>query len=296
MDLARQLRTLLERPEIIVLPGVYDCLGAKLVEQLGFEVVFTSGFGISASTLGMPDVGLLTATETLYSVDRIASTVTIPLVADLDTGYGNPVNVIRTVRDAIRSGVAGIILEDQQWPKKCGHFQGKQVISMEEHVEKIQAAVHARGDGNLVIIARTDARASAGLQEAIRRSEAYYEAGADVLFVEAPQSVEELQAIAAAFPDVPLFVNAIEGGKTPVLSSQQLQDMGFDIVVYPLAGLFAATQAMKSCFQYLKENGTTVGWENPLDFQEFENLIDVPYYRELESKFAADGNNSDDRE
>jgi methylisocitrate lyase len=293
MDLARQLRTLLERPEIIVLPGVYDCLGAKLVEQLGFEVVFTSGFGISASTLGMPDVGLLTATETLYSVDRIASTVTIPLVADLDTGYGNPVNVIRTVRDAIRSGVAGIILEDQQWPKKCGHFQGKQVIAMEEHVEKIKAAAHARGDGDLVIIARTDARASEGLQEAIRRSEAYYEAGADVLFVEAPQSVEELQAIAAAFPDVPLFVNAIEGGKTPVLSSQQLQDMGFDIVVYPLAGLFAATQAMKSCFQHLKENGTTVGWENPLDFQEFEKLIDVPYYRELESKFATDGNNSD---
>jgi methylisocitrate lyase len=293
MDLARQLRTLLERPEIIVLPGVYDCLGAKLVEQLGFEVVFTSGFGISASTLGMPDVGLLTATETLYSVDRMASTVNIPLVADLDTGYGNPVNVIRTVTDAIRSGVAGIILEDQQWPKKCGHFQGKQVISMEEHVEKIKAAAHARDDGDLVIIARTDARASEGLQAAIRRSQSYYEAGADVLFVEAPQSVEELQAIAAAFPDVPLFVNAIEGGKTPVLSSQQLQDMGFDIVVYPLAGLFAATQAMKSCFQHLKENGTTVGWENPLDFQEFEKLIDVPHYRELESKFAADEDNSE---
>jgi methylisocitrate lyase len=281
-----KLREILRQPGILVLPGVYDCIGAKLTEQLGFEVVFTSGFGISGSTLGRPDYGFLTATEMLWSVGRIAQSVSIPLVADVDTGYGNPLNVIRTVTDVVSMGVAGIILEDQEWPKKCGHFEGKRVISMEEHVEKIRAAVHARGDSGLIIIARTDARAPLGLGEAIRRGQAYFEAGADVVFVEAPQSADELKEIARAFPNVPLFANMIEGGKTPSLSARELEEFGFKIVVFPLSGLFSATKAMEACFRYLKEHGTTAGFEETLSFKEFEKLIEVPRYRELEEKFA----------
>jgi methylisocitrate lyase len=200
MSSENTLRQLFQFPDIIVVPGIYDCLSAKLAEKIGFSVIATSGFGIAASTLGLPDYGFLTATEMLYTVGRIAKSVNIPLIADLDTGYGNPLNVIRTVEEAIQLGVAGVILEDQEWLKKCGHFTGKRVISPEEHVGKIKAASQTRGDSGLVIIARTDARAPLGLENAIARGKLYLEAGADMLFVEAPQSVEELKAIVAAFP------------------------------------------------------------------------------------------------
>lgn len=286
MSQGHKLREILSRPDFLVLPGAYDCISAQLAEQAGFEVVFTSGFGISGSTLGRPDYGFLTATEMLYSVGRIARSIKVPLVADIDTGYGNPLNVIRTVEDVVQLGVAGIILEDQEWPKKCGHFQGKRVIPIEEHVEKIRAAAHARGDSGLVIIGRTDARAPLGLEEAIRRGRAYFEAGADVVFIEAPQSKEDLEAIAAAFPDAPLFANMIRGGKTPVLSANELKELGFKIAVFPLASLFTATKAIAECFRYLKENGTTTGFEGSVNFQEFEEIIDVPKYRLLEEKFA----------
>ncbi|MBD1936791.1 oxaloacetate decarboxylase [Microcoleus sp. FACHB-68] len=285
MSQAQKLRQILEQPGILTLPGIYDCIGAQMVEQLGFEVVFTSGFGIAGSTLGRPDYGLLTGTEMLYSVGRIAQSISIPLVADIDTGYGNPLNVIRTVTDIVQLGVAGILLEDQEWPKKCGHMEGKRVISAEEHVEKIKAAVHARGASGLVIIGRTDARAPLGLEEAIRRGRAYYEAGADIIFIEAPQSIEDLKAIASAFPDVPLFANMIEGGRTPLLTAQELQLLGYKIVVFPLAGLFAATKAMANCFRHLKEHGTTAGFEDLMNFQEFEQIIGVPKYRQLEQQF-----------
>ncbi len=206
MNSTHNLRELLKRPGMLVVPGIYDCISAQLAERAGFEMVFTSGFGISASTLGRPDYGFLTATEMLYSVGRIAQSVNIPVVADIDTGYGNPLNVIRTVTDAVQQGIAGVILEDQEWPKKCGHFQGKRVIPAEEHIQKIRAAVQARGESGLVIVGRTDARAPLGLPEAIRRGRAYYEAGADIVFIEAPQSAEELQEIAAAFPGSPKYV------------------------------------------------------------------------------------------
>ncbi|WP_245915918.1 isocitrate lyase/PEP mutase family protein, partial [Merismopedia glauca] len=282
-----KLRKILEDSDIMVLPGIYDCLGAKLVEEIGFAAAFTSGFGISASTLGLPDYGFLTATETLDRVGKIAQSTTIPIVADLDTGYGNPLNVIRTVTDAIRWEIAGIILEDQEWPKKCGHFSGKSVISEAEHVQKIKAAVSVKKDSGLIIIARTDARATLGLDEAIKRGQAYYEAGADIVFIEAPQSADELKAIASAFPNIPLFANMIEGGKTPCLSQAELRELGFKIVVYPLSGLFAATQAMFKCWQYLKEHGTTNNQADLLDFQQFEKLIDVAKYRSLEAQFKA---------
>ncbi|MDJ0619185.1 MAG: oxaloacetate decarboxylase [Calothrix sp. MO_192.B10] len=286
MHSGQKLRQLLDRPEIMIIPGIYDCLGAKLAENAGFKVVASSGFGIAASTLGLPDYGFLTATEMLYSVGRIAQSVSIPLIADCDTGYGNALNVIRTVKEAVQLGIAGVILEDQEWPKKCGHFEGKQVIPMTEHMGKIRAAVEARGDSGLVIIARTDARANLGLDEAIRRGRAYIEAGADVLFVEAPQSVTELEAIAKAFPDVPLVANVIEGGKTPQLSASQLQQMGFKIVFFPVSALLAVTQVMTACFQSLQEQGTTANFDSMVNFEEFKEFIGIPQYQQLEQKYG----------
>lgn len=286
MSQGNKLRRILERPGILVLPGVYDCLGAKLCEQSGFEVAFTSGFGISASTLGRPDYGFLTASEMIYAVSRIVDATRLPVVADIDTGYGNPLNVIRTVQEVVKIGAAGIILEDQEWPKRCGHFKGKRVISMQEHAEKIRAAVEARGDSGLVIIGRTDARASLGLDEAIRRGRAYFEAGADIVFIEAPQSPDELATIASRIPEAPLFANMIEGGRTPLLTAEQLDRLGFKIVVFPLSGLFAATRAQANCLKYLRENGTTDGFDGLLSFGEFEPIVEVDRYRELESRFA----------
>ncbi|GAB1542561.1 isocitrate lyase/PEP mutase family protein [Scytonema sp. NUACC21] len=284
-----RLRQLLKGSEILVIPGVYDCLGAKLVEQLGFEVLATSGFGIAASTLGLPDYGFLTATEALYTVGRIAQSVNIPLIADMDTGYGNALNVIRTVTDAVQQGIAGVILEDQEWPKKCGHFEGKRVVSMAEHAGKIKAAVQARGDSGLIIIARTDARAPLGLEEAISRGRAYIDAGADVLFVEAPQSVGELQRIASAFPNVPLVANIVEGGKTPQLSASELQQLGFKIVFFPVSALLAVTKVMTACLRQLKEQGTTADFQDMVNFQDFQELIGIPKYRQLEQQFTVSG-------
>lgn len=286
MSNSQKLRQFLSRSQILVIPGVYDCLGAKIAEELGFEVIATSGFGIAASTLGLPDYGFLTATEMLYSVGRIARSVNIPLIADMDTGYGNALNVMRIVNDAIQLGLAGILLEDQEWPKKCGHFEGKRVIPMVEHIGKIRAAVQARGDRDLVIIARTDARAPLGLTAAIDRGKAYIEAGADMLFVEAPQSIEELKIIAANFPNIPLVANIIEGGKTPQLSAQELEQLGYKIAFFPLTGLLATTHIVTTCLRQLKEQGTTVNFKELVTFKEFEKIIGVPKYREMEKQFS----------
>ncbi|ARV59073.1 carboxyvinyl-carboxyphosphonate phosphorylmutase [Nostocales cyanobacterium HT-58-2] len=283
---SQKLRQLLERPVILTIPGVYDCLGAKLAEELGFELVATSGFGIAASTLGLPDYGLISATEMLERAGRIAQSISIPLIADMDTGYGNALNVIRTVKDAVQQGIAGVILEDQEWPKKCGHFEGKRVISMAEHAGKIRAAVQARGESGLVIVARTDARAPLGFEEAIHRGRAYIDAGADVLFVEAPQSVEELQKIASAFPDVPLVANIVEGGKTPQLSAGELQQLGFKIVFFPVSTLLAATKVMTACLRHLKEQGTTADFQDLVEFKEFQELIGIPQHLQMEQQFA----------
>ena len=287
MTKGQEFREIMSEPGILVLPGVYDCISAKLAEKSGFRAAFTSGFGISGATLGRPDYGFLTATEMLWSVSRLTDSVGIPVVADIDTGYGNPLNVIRTVEEVVSAGAAGIILEDQEWPKKCGHFEGKRVIPMEEHVEKIRAASEACGESGLVIIGRTDARAPLGLGEAMKRGRAYYEAGADVVFIEAPQSTEELKEIAASFPDAPLFANMVEGGKTPLMNSEELEALGYKIVVFPLATLFAATKAIGNCLDYLKKNGTTSGFQEMLTFGEFEDVVDVPKYTELESRYSS---------
>ena len=287
MGKAASLRKLISEPGIVVLPGAYDCLSAMLIEQAGFPVVFTTGFGISASTLGLPDIGLLTATETLDRVRRIAACVSVPLVADMDTGYGNPLNVVRTVEECVSIGVAGIILEDQAWPKKCGHMNDKTVVSVDEHVQKIKAAVHARGSEDLVIIGRTDARGPNGLDDAIMRGRAYHEAGADVVFIEAPQSRDELVEIAESFDrSVPLFANMIEGGKTPFLSADELQELGYKLVVYPLSGLFAAANAVRQAAVHLKAHGTTAGFDSVLAFEEFDHIIGSERFRQLESQFV----------
>lgn len=288
MSSSQKLRQLLANPEIIVIPGVYDCLSAKIAENAGFDVIATSGFGIAASTLGLPDYGFLTATEAFYSVGRIAQSVSVPLIADLDTGYGNALNVMRTIKDAVQLGLAGVLLEDQEWPKKCGHFEGKRVIPTTEHAGKIRAAVAARGDSSLVIIARTDARAPLGLEEAIARGRAYIAAGADILFVEAPQSIEELKAIAAAFPDTPLVANIVEGGKTPSLSATELQNLGFKIVFFPLTGLLAITQTLTDCLTHLKQQGTTANFHDLVSFQDFQKLVGVPEFLQMEKKFSVE--------
>ncbi len=267
------LRRRLAGDEIIVLPGAYDALSAKLIEQAGFRQFFTTGFGLAASTLGEPDIGLLTQTETLDRARRIAHTVDIPLVADMDTGYGNPINVIRTVRECVQAGIAGIILEDQEWPKRCGHLEGKRVVPAGDHVQKLRAAVHARGDDDLVIIAR---------------SHANVEAGADVVFIEAPRSLDELRAVRAAFDaEVPLFANMIEDGVTPFLSAAELQDLGYKMVVYPLSGLFAATAALQRTFAALKADGTTTTAGPMAGLEEFKDIIGVPAYGELEREFVS---------
>lgn len=286
MTKATQLRKLVNDSGIIVLPGAHDVLSAKLIEQAGFSVVFTSGFGLSASVLGVPDIGLLTATESLDSVRRIAGATTVPVVADMDTGYGNPLNVVRTVQEAVNLGVGGIILEDQLWPKKCGHMENKTVIPMHDQVEKLRAAVYAKGSHDLVIIARTDARGPLGLEDAIKRGHAYVEAGADVIFIEAPQSVDELRTISNSFDGIPLFANMIEGGKTPFLSSKELEQLGYKMVVYPLSGLFAMTKAIQDMTECLKSTGTTASYDGMVTFKQFEQIIDAQYYRDIEKRFA----------
>lgn len=286
------LRERLGGPEIVVLPGAYDALSARLAQRAGFDALFTTGFGFAAAALGAPDYGLLTASEVLDRVRPIAAAVDVPLVADMDTGYGNPLNVVRTVRECVAAGVAGIILEDQEWPKKCGHFEGKRVIPAEEHAQKLRAAADTRdaaGD-DLVIVGRTDARAPLGLDEAIRRGRLYREAGADVVFVEAPQSLAELKAVREAIPDAPLFANMIEGGKTPLLSSAELQELGYAMVVYPLAALFSAARAVADTYRALFEEKTTAGRTDAMaGFREFEEIVGVPAWRDLEARYGVDG-------
>lgn len=289
MRLSTTLRQMLDEPEIIVLPGAYDALTARLAERAGFRAAFTTGFGFAATVLGVPDFGLLTMSETMDRVRYIVRTLSVPLVADMDTGYGNPLNVIRTVRECVALGVAGIILEDQEWPKKCGHFEGKRVIAAEEQAAKIRAAADAREGDDLVIIGRTDARQPLGLEEAIRRGKLYRDAGADVVFVEAPRSVDELREVARAIPDAPLFANMIEGGKTPLLSSAELQELGYKMVVYPLSALFAATRAVEETYRTLfRDKSTASRAGSMVSFDEFEEIIDVPGWRELEGRYTAE--------
>src|SRR5215468_5578478 len=246
-----RIHRVLEESGSVVFPGVYDTLSAKLVERVGFKMTFISGYSVAATSIGEPDLGLLTQTEIVERARRICGSVSIPIIVDADTGYGNPLNVIRTVRELISAGAAGCFLEDQVWPKKCGHMRGKRVIDRDDYVQKVRAAVEAREDRDFFIVARTDALAVAGLDEAIARVEAAREAGADASFVEAPGSREDLEAVGRRSP-APNVANMIEGGRTPVLPKDRIADLGFQLILYPLSGLFAAARAIEAMYARLK--------------------------------------------
>jgi carboxyvinyl-carboxyphosphonate phosphorylmutase len=283
-----RLRELLNGPELIVAPGAYDALSARLIAQAGFSVVYMTGFGTAASVLGEPDVGLLTMSEMVSRAAALAAVVgDVPLIADADTGYGNPINVGRTIREYERAGVASVHIEDQVWPKKCGHMEGKQVIPLEEMVQKIRAAVDARQDPDFVIIARTDANAVTGFEDALRRGHAYHEAGADVIFIEAPRSVEELTAIVKSFPNVPLLYNWAESGKTPLLSLEEIRSLGFKLVIFPVSMLFAATHAMLQLLGVLKQGQTPAAFAGQMvTFAQFTNQIGLPGIQALERRYG----------
>ena len=283
-----RLRELLASEEMLVVPGAYDALSARLIAQAGFPAVYMTGFGTAASVLGQPDVGLLTMSEMVSRVAALADvTGDIPLIADADTGYGNPINVRRTVREYERAGVAALHIEDQIWPKKCGHMERKQVIPMDEMAQKVRAAVDARQDPDLVIIVRTDANAVYGLEDALKRGQAYYEAGADMLFIEAPRSIEELRAIKQTFPDVPLLFNWADGGKTPMLPLDEIRALGFKLVIFPVSTLFAATHAMLSLLGELKQGKTPTAFhEQMVNFSQFTDLIGLPAINALERQYG----------
>ncbi len=292
MRTTTHLHELLAGPDLIVAPGAYDALSARLIAQAGFPAVYMTGFGTAASVLGQPDVGLLTMSEMVSRAAAIAAVIAsvvgdLPLIADADTGYGNPINVRRTIREYERAGVAGVHIEDQVWPKKCGHMEGKQVIPMDEMVEKVRAAVDARQDPDFVIIARTDANAVHGLEDAIRRGKAYHEAGADVIFIEAPRSMIELRSIAQAFPGIPLLFNWAESGKTPPLPLEEIRTLGFKLVIFPVSLLFAATYSMLGLLEVLKQGQTPASFASQtVTFSQFTDHIGLPDIQALEKRYG----------
>jgi methylisocitrate lyase len=281
-----KMHPLVRDNQVILAAGVYDALSAKLAERAGFKVVVLTGFGVAATLIGEPDFGILTQTQILDAAWRVVNAVQIPVVVDGDTGYGGALNVAHMVGELVRMGARGILLEDQTWPKRCGHMRGKSVVPMEEHVAKIRAAREGRGDAFFMITARTDARDPHGLDEAIRRGNAYKEAGADLIFIEAPQSVEELKRIADEVPG-PLVINNIEGGKTPILSLEELREMGFISVGYVLSGLFASARALSDTYAYLLEHGNTDGIRDSLmAFDEFNEMIGLEEKYRFDAQFG----------
>ena len=284
----QRMRALIARRSYTMAPGAYDTLIARLVAQAGFEAVYLTGGGYSRAN-GYPDLGLLTLSENVRFIGLTAEAVGIPVIADADTGYGNAINVIRTVREYEKSGVAAFHIEDQVTPKKCGHYEGKEVVSLAEMVGKIHAAADTRQDQDLVIIARSDARAVEGLQASIDRVNAYLEAGADVGFVEAPQNIEELRIVAREVAG-PALVNVFEGGKTPMVPASELEAMGFRLGIYPSQTHRAAIRAAQKVLAALKEDGDTSRIENDLaTFQEREDAVGTARWRALEEKYMRVG-------
>lgn len=282
-----RLRELLAQPEPVLAPGAYDALSARIIEQAGFPAVYMTGFGTAASLLGRPDVGLLGMSEMIGNAARIAQVVDIPVIADADTGYGNPLNVIRTVHEYERAGVSAIHIEDQILPKKCGHMENKQVIPAEEMAEKIRAAVEARTSPEFLIIARTDARAPEGLDNALRRARTYREAGADMLFVEGPQSEEEVAEVARAFPQVPLLFNWAEGGKTPPMPLDRLKELGYRLIIFPISALLMAAKAVLEVMAQIRKDGTPIyAARDFMSFKEFNTLAGLKEIQEIERKFS----------
>lgn len=286
MSKAKKLRELLAGNKIVMAPGSYDAWSARMVEKAGFPAVYMTGYGVSASVLGRPDIGLISFKEVVDAAHNICACTSVPVIADADNGYGNALNVVRTVQEYERAGVAGIQLEDQVMPKRCGHMEGKQLISKEEMVAKIRAAVYARQDPDTVIIARTDAIAVNGYEDAIDRAKAYREAGADVIFVEALQTQEQVER-ASSLVQAPLFANMVEHGKTPVDTAENLYKMGFRIAIYPVVTLYAATKAMEEVLRTLKETeDLRACMPMEVDFPTFNEMIGLKEIRDLEKSFS----------
>jgi len=269
------------------MPGVYDALSAKIASRTGFEVIFITGYSLSATLLGEPDFGLLTQSEVVDAARRICSVVDTPVIVDADTGYGNAINVMRTVRELIRAGAGGMFLEDQVWPKRCGHMKGKEVIPLDEHVKKISAAVEARGDDDFYIVARTDARQALGLEEAIKRGNAFKAAGADAVFIEAPESKSEMAEISSQVPG-PLVANMLERGVTPLMSPAELKELGFQLIVWPLAPLYAAAKSLTSVYATLRRDGSTLAiLEQLMPFDDFNEIVGLHQKYALDAKYKS---------
>lgn len=278
-------KNLLNGDEIVIMPVVHDALCARIAEEVGFKAIFTAGYANSASLLGKPDVGLLTMTEMVDAARRIAGAVEIPVIADADTGYGNVTNVVRTMREFERAGVAGIIIEDQASPKRCGHMTGKEVIDPEEMVAKIRAAVDSRADSNFTIIARTDALTVNGIDDAIQRAKLYRESGADLTFIEAVRSQDEMRRVIDE-TEGPHMANMIPGGLTPILSAGELADIGYRIVAYPTINTYAVAKTTAEVFDHLLSKGSFEGLEDRLmDFESFNRLVGLDEIRERESRY-----------
>jgi len=283
------LKTIFNRRDAAILAGAANGLFARIIEDLGYEAVYVTGAGIANMYLGAPDIGLTTLTEIAGHVSAISDAVVLPLLVDADTGFGNPVNMVRTVKVLERAGAAGLQIEDQVFPKKCGHFDGKQVVPLEEMLAKIKAAVDTRRDGDLQIVARTDARAILGLQAAIDRAGAMVEAGADVTFVEAPTSAEELAEIAGAL-SVPQVANVVFGGRTPELGQEKFAELGFGCVLYANAALQAALKASQDVLAALKREGSLASVADRLaGFDVRQRAVAKPKYDELERRYVHDG-------
>ena len=293
MDKSTLLRKTLKQEKTVLVPGIYDALSAKIAERVGFNILFHTGYGTAATLLGVPDIGLVSFSEMKERVSNICNAVDVPVIADADTGYGNSLNTMRTVKDYIKSGAAGLILEDQVWPKKCGHMQNKDVISIEEMEGKIKAAVKSRTieHSDLVIVGRTDSLAVEGLDNAIARVKTYQKAGADILFIEAPNQIDDLKEINSKI-EMPLLLNQIEGGQTPIISLEDAQRLGFRIILFPLTSLYASTKAIFDTFTSLMNKQTSTGLENKLiTFDLFNELVNHDEFIKLEKNFSANNIN-----
>jgi 2-methylisocitrate lyase-like PEP mutase family enzyme len=289
MNPRQTLRQLLRREKLLVAPGCFDGLSARLVEEAGFEAAYLSG-GAVARSMGIPDIGLVTMSEVIERAAQVVSAIKIPVIADADTGYGNATNLVRTVREFERVGVAAIHIEDQITPKRCGHLDGKEVISLAEMEKKLEAAMASRSDPDFGIIARTDARGVHGFDNAIGRARAFAKLGVDAIFVEAPQSEAELAEIPRQLPSIPLLVNVFKGGKTPMLPVERLERMGYRIAIYPSETQRAAIYAMRQALALLKRDGTTEAMDDALTtFKERDKIVGLDDWQELERRYLAVG-------
>jgi methylisocitrate lyase len=283
---AQQIRDLLRQDRPLVMGGVYDGLSARIADRAGFEVLFMGGFSVAATQLGEPDFGYLTQTEMADAARRVCRLTSKPLLVDADTGYGNALNVIRTVELYQNAGAAGLFLEDQVWPKRCGHMHGKRVVERDEWLAKLRAVIETRGERDLFLVARTDARAAVDLDEAIARGQAARDLGADAIFIEAPESIDELEQIARAIHG-PKVANMVEHGLTPLLSPAELHQLGFDLIVTPLAGLMASAKALNEIYALLRRDGTLRGHlDRLMPFDDFNKLVDLERHYALDRRYS----------